>query len=132
MLHCYFILGYCKLLHYLHSNHRIIESQFRKKHRDPQVQPQPTSPCPLTTSLSATSPWFWSTFKDSDSTTSLGSLCQYIITLLENKFFLISNLKLVMEFLESKLFAVCSVYCTSITVRVIKIVQSEEDPSQKG
>ena len=42
-------------------------------------------------SLSATFPCFLNTFRDSDLTTSLGSLFQCITTLLE-KFFLISNL----------------------------------------
>jgi len=41
-----------------------------------QTDQQPTPPCPLTKSLRATSPWFFSTFTDSDSTTSLPSLFQ--------------------------------------------------------
>ena len=44
--------------------------------------------------LSATSPHFMNTSRDSDSTTSLGSLCQCLATLPEKKFFLISNLNL--------------------------------------
>ena len=47
----------------------------------------------LTSSFLATSPQFFNTSRDGDSTTSLGSLCQCITTLLDNKFFLISNLK---------------------------------------
>ena len=43
-------------------------------------------------SVSATSPHFLNTFRNGDSTTYLGSLCQYFTTLSENKFFLISNL----------------------------------------
>ena len=43
-------------------------------------------------SLSAVSPWFFNTSRDSDATSSLGSLCQCIITLSEKKCFLISNL----------------------------------------
>lgn len=39
--------------------------------------------------ISATSPWFWSTSKDSDSSTSLGSLFQCITTLFKSNFFLI-------------------------------------------
>jgi len=44
--------------------------------------------------LSATSTCFLNTSRDSDSTTSLGSLCQHLTTLSEEKFFLISNLSL--------------------------------------
>ena len=39
--------------------------------QDPHVQPQPTPPCPLTTSLSATSPWFLNASRDGDPTASL-------------------------------------------------------------
>jgi len=42
----------------------------------PQVQPQCIPTTPITMSLSATSPRCWSTSRDSDPTTSLGSLCQ--------------------------------------------------------
>ena len=51
--------------------------------------PNPFPPCPLPTSLSATSPQFWNTSRDGDSTT---SLFQCLITLSEI-FFLISSLK---------------------------------------
>jgi len=43
---------------------------------------QAMPPCPLTTSLSATSPWFLNTSRDGDCTTSLGSLCQYALLVL--------------------------------------------------
>ena len=52
---------------------RITESLRLEKTSHPQVQPQPTPPCPLTTALSATSPWLYNTSRDGDSTTSLGS-----------------------------------------------------------
>ena len=42
-------------------------------------------------SLSATSPWFLNTSWDSESTTSLGSLCQCLIIPSQKKFFLTSN-----------------------------------------
>jgi len=45
-------------------------------------------------SLSTTSKQFVNTFRDSDSTTSLGSLFQCLTSLSEKKFFLISNLNL--------------------------------------
>ena len=45
-------------------------------------------------SLSATSPWFLNTSRDSDSTTTLGSLCHCITSLSEKKCFLICNLNL--------------------------------------
>ena len=54
--------------------------------------PNPLPPWPLTMSLSATSQWFLNTSRDSDSTTSLGSLSQCITTLPEKKLFLTSNL----------------------------------------
>ena len=44
--------------------------------------------------LSTTSACFLDTSRASDSTTSLGSLIQHLTTLLEKKFFLISNLDL--------------------------------------
>ena len=65
------------------QNHGIIK--LGKDHWDHQVQPQPTPLCPLNMSLSATSPQFLNTSKDSDST---ASLCQCISTLLEKKLFL--------------------------------------------
>ena len=55
---------------------------------------QPMTPYPLTMPLSATSTQLLNTSRDSDSTTSLGSLCQCTTTLSEKKCFLISNLKL--------------------------------------
>ena len=45
-------------------------------------------------SLSATTPHLSNTSKDDDSTTSLGSLFQFLATLSENEFFLICNLNL--------------------------------------
>ena len=64
-------------------------STFRVIESSPTVSPPP--PCPLT--LSATSTRFLNTFRDSDPTTSLGSLCHCSTTLLEKKFLLISNLR---------------------------------------
>ena len=54
-------------------NHRII--QVGKDLQHPQVQPQPIPPCPLTTSLRATSPSFLNTSRDSDPTAPPGQLC---------------------------------------------------------
>jgi len=51
-------------------------------------------PCPLTVSLSAPPTRSLNTSRDSDSTTSLGSLCHCLTTLSEKKSFLISNLNL--------------------------------------
>ena len=56
-----------------------------------QSNPNPSPPCPLTTSLSATSPWFLNTSRDGDCTTSLGSLCHCSTALFEKRL-LISNL----------------------------------------
>ena len=52
-------------------------------------KPNPPLPCPLTTSLCATSAPFWNTCRDGDSPT---SLCQCLTTLSDKKLFLISNL----------------------------------------
>lgn len=49
---------------------------------------------PITTSLSATSPQFWSTSRDGDPTTPWAALCHCSTTLTEMKFHLISNLNL--------------------------------------
>ena len=49
-------------------------------------------------SLSAASPQFLNTSRDSDSTTSLGNLFQHLTTLLEKKLFLISNLNVFTSF----------------------------------
>jgi len=46
-----------------------------------------TKPCPLSTS----SPWFLKISRESDSTTTRGSLCQCLSTLWKKKSFLISN-----------------------------------------
>jgi len=51
----------------------------------------PPPPCPLPTSLSATSTWLLNTSRDGDSTTSLGSLCHCHTTPSEKKCFLVSN-----------------------------------------
>lgn len=51
-------------------------------------------PCPMATSLSATSPLLLNTSRDANITTSLGSLCQCTTTLSEKKFFLLSHLNL--------------------------------------
>ena len=88
--------------HYLYTQYLQGTVKLRSQKRITQVgkdlqanqnQPQPTPLCPLTTSLSATSPRFWNTSRVGDPTTSLGSLCHCSTTLPENIFFLISNLK---------------------------------------
>ena len=50
--------------------------------------------CPLTTYLNATSTLSFNTYRDGDSSTSLGSLFQCLSTLSEKKFFLTFNLNL--------------------------------------
>ena len=59
-----------------------------------QSNHQPIPPCPLSTSLSDTSIRFLNTFRDGDSTASLGGLCHCLTTLSEKKCFLIANLNL--------------------------------------
>ena len=55
------------------GNHRIIVSlRLEKMSRIITSNSKSSPPCPLTTSLSATSPWFRNTSRDGDSTTSLG------------------------------------------------------------
>jgi len=49
-------------------------------------------PCPLITSLHATSPPFWNTFKDGDPTTSLGICATASLLFLRGSFSKISNL----------------------------------------
>ena len=49
------------------QNHRMVK--VGKDLQDVQAQPQPIPLCPLTTSRSATSPWLWNSFRDSDHTT---------------------------------------------------------------
>jgi len=84
------------------SNVRITESlRLEKTSKIPKHNPSP--PLPLTISLSAPSPWFLDTTRDGDSTTSLGSLCHCIITLLERKCSLIPNLKLVRSWVPAQL-----------------------------
>lgn len=51
-----------------------------------------------TTSTSATSPQFLITSRDGDSITSMGRLFQHLTTFVEKKFFLISNLKIIIIF----------------------------------
>ena len=63
--------------------------RLEKTPKTTQSNPNPSPPCPLTTSHSATSPWLLNTSRDGDCTTSLGSQC--IATLSEKQFFLISN-----------------------------------------
>jgi len=53
-----------------------------KDHWDHQVQPSTHPTMPTAHVLSPTSPWFWNTSRDSDSTTSLGS-CPTAAPLLE-------------------------------------------------
>ena len=65
-------------------SHRIIK--VGKALSDHLVQP-PAAPCPLTTSLSATSTRFFNTSGDGDCTASLGSLCHCLTTLSGNFFF---------------------------------------------
>ena len=66
------------------SDNRIIG--WKRPLRSSSSTLNPSPPCPLTTSLSATSPQFLNTSRDSDSTTSLGSLCQCPTTLTEKNF----------------------------------------------
>ena len=75
--------------------HRIIESlRLEKLLRSSSPTTSPSPLCPLTMSLGATSPRSWNSSRDSDSITSLCSLCQCITTLSQNKLFLTSNLNL--------------------------------------
>ena len=55
-----------------------------------QFNCQPITPCPLTSSLRATSPCFLNTSRDSDFTIPLGSLCHCLTTSSEKNFFLTS------------------------------------------
>jgi len=57
-----------------------------------QSNPSPSPTVPTDTSLRATSPLFWNTSRDGDSTISLGSLWQCLTVLLEKKLPLTSNL----------------------------------------
>ena len=61
------------------QNHRIINAG-----KDLLGAPNPTPPCPLFTSLSATSPWLWNTSWDSDHphTHSLGSCARMLLAFL--------------------------------------------------
>ena len=52
----------------------------------------PPPPCPLTTSLSATSPWLLNISRDGDFTTSLGNQCSTTVS--KEKLFLISKLNI--------------------------------------
>lgn len=61
-------------------NHRIMKAE--KALQDLQTQSQPTPPCPMTTSPSATSPTP-NTSRDGNSLTSQGSLCHCITSLWE-------------------------------------------------
>ena len=70
--------------------HRII--RLKKTTKITKSNHQLITPCPLTTSLSATSPRFLNTSRDSDSITSLGRLCHCSTTLSEKSCFLSSNL----------------------------------------
>ena len=80
--------------HGLSWGERIRESlRLEKTSKITKSNPNPPPPCPPTTSLSAISLWFLKTYRDGDSTTSLGSLC-YCTTALEKFFFLISDLNL--------------------------------------
>uniref|UniRef100_A0A803YFB6 ETS proto-onco 1, transcription factor n=1 Tax=Meleagris gallopavo TaxID=9103 RepID=A0A803YFB6_MELGA len=73
--------------------HRITESLWLGKISLIPTEPQPPTLCPLTISAHSTSPWFWCTPRDCDPSLP-GQLCQCSTVLLENKLFLISNLKL--------------------------------------
>ena len=67
LLWCY---GLSFLISISSHNHRTTESCDHKGWKSPLGSPtQPTPPCPLPTSLSATSPWFWNTSRDGDPTT---------------------------------------------------------------
>jgi len=75
--------------------HRIIESlRLEKTSKAIQSNSNQSPPCPLTTSLSATSPQLLNTPRDGDCTTSLGSLCHCITTLPEKKCFLTPSVNL--------------------------------------
>ena len=84
-------------MHVLYIKPRIIKSLRLER---PLESLSPTDihsppPCPLTTSLSATSLHFFNTSRDGDHPpSSLGSLCQCLTALLEKKLFLTSNLNL--------------------------------------
>jgi len=73
------------------------KSENRKGWKRPLQSSSPTispfSRCTLTMSLGVTSTCFFEHLQGGDSTTSMGSLCRCLTTLLE-KFFLISNLNL--------------------------------------
>jgi len=63
----------CKATEHLHTwDYRMVES-LRLEKASEIIQSNPTPPCPLTTSLSATSPCSLNTSRDGDPTTSLGS-----------------------------------------------------------
>jgi len=76
--------SYDELLHRLNTwNHKGWKRPLRPF--SPTISPSPL--CPLTMSLCATSTQFMNTSRDGDSTTSLGSLFQYLTALSENNFF---------------------------------------------
>ena len=60
----------------------------------PLTSPTHSPPCPLPTSLSATSPQFWTTSRDGDPPPLPGQLCHCITTPLENDLSVISSLNL--------------------------------------
>jgi len=72
-------------------SHTIVKVE--KDHRDRQVQPQPIHTMPTDHVTQCPSALFLNISGDGGSTISLGSLCQCITTLSEERFFLMSNLK---------------------------------------
>jgi len=76
----------CFLMNRWTENHAIVESlMLERLLRSSNPTVSESSPCPLTTSLSATSTWFLNTSRDSDSITCLGSLCHCPAALSEKK-----------------------------------------------
>lgn len=73
-------------------------SKIRQRSPCPVVNSCP--PCPVTVSLTATSPCFLKASRNGDIPISPSSLCQYITTLLERKFVLISNRNLLWHILR--------------------------------
>ena len=80
-LHYHEDRGWPLLLRY-YVSHKIMEP-FRLEKISEMIRSKlnPSPPCTLPTSLSATCMWFWYISRDSDSITSLGSLLQCLTTL---------------------------------------------------
>ena len=82
------------------KGYRITESLRLKKASKITNPKSNHQPIPLTTSLSATYPWFLNASRDGDSTISLGSLRHCITILLEKKFVLLVLLSITSSFRE--------------------------------